>query len=52
VGRMASRRYRQVEKDTHFPAAGLGGKCVANSLCPGQERCSMRTAEGQIGNSG
>jgi hypothetical protein len=43
---------RRAKTSYRTPAISLGPALVANSLCPGQEKRTMRESEGQLGNSG
>jgi hypothetical protein len=43
---------RRAKTSCRNPAISLGPALVANSLCSGQEKHTMRESDGQIGNSG
>ena len=52
IARPASEARQTAKTSFRNPAISLGPALVANSLCPGQEKRTMRESEGQIGNSG
>jgi hypothetical protein len=51
IARQQAGLVRRAKTSCRNPAISLGPARVANSLCPGWAKRTMRESEGQIGNS-